>query len=161
MKHILLYISGSWPIRVRLDHSWAVHGFISKHLFDSHNLVGPTNTYLWGVIPGTDALDTFPFRKSVQSVFFKLGVFWHQCRIYVILIISNATGSHLRSDWMADCNFNYNFFPKNFWVRVGENDLLNSTKNSPVATGWNGQLLANWIGEKTFQKVCLTQKGLN
>jgi len=34
--------------------------------------------------------------------------------------------------------------------------LLNSTKNSPVAAGWNPQLLANWIGKKTFQKVCLT-----
>ena len=31
--------------------------------------------------------------------------------------------------------------------------LLNSTKNSPVADGWNPHLLANWIGNKTFQEV--------
>ena len=37
--------------------------------------------------------------------------------------------------------------------------LLNSTKNSPVATGWNPRLLANWNGKKTFQKVRLTYKG--
>ena len=34
--------------------------------------------------------------------------------------------------------------------------LLHSTKNSPVAVSWKRQLLANWIGEKTFQKVRLT-----
>jgi len=34
--------------------------------------------------------------------------------------------------------------------------LLNSTKNSLVAAGWNPQLLANWIGKMTFQKVRLT-----
>jgi len=34
--------------------------------------------------------------------------------------------------------------------------LLNSTKISPVAAGWNPQLLAYWIGKNTFQKVCLT-----
>ena len=37
--------------------------------------------------------------------------------------------------------------------------LLNSTKNSPIAVGWNPQLLANWIDKKTFQKVRLTWKG--
>ena len=34
--------------------------------------------------------------------------------------------------------------------------LRHSTKNSPVAAGWNLQLLANWIGKKTCQKVSLT-----
>ena len=29
---------------------------------------------------------------------------------------------------------------------------LNSTKNSPVAAGWNPQLLANWIGKKRLSK---------
>jgi len=38
--------------------------------------------------------------------------------------------------------------------------LLSSTKNSPLAAGWNRQLLANWIGKKTFQKVRLTWKRL-
>ena len=37
--------------------------------------------------------------------------------------------------------------------------LLNSTTNSPVAAGWNTQMLTNWIWTKTFQKVRLTQKG--
>jgi len=36
--------------------------------------------------------------------------------------------------------------------------LLNLTTNSPVAAGWNCQLLANRIGKKTFQKVRLTSK---
>ena len=35
-------------------------------------------------------------------------------------------------------------------------NALNSTKNSPVAAGWNPQLIANWIGKITFQKIRLT-----
>jgi len=36
-------------------------------------------------------------------------------------------------------------------------NALKSTKNSPVAAGWNPQLLANWIEKKkTFQKIRLT-----
>ena len=40
--------------------------------------------------------------------------------------------------------------------------LLNSTKNSPVAAGWNPQLLANWIEKKRLSnRYVWPKKGLN
>ena len=37
--------------------------------------------------------------------------------------------------------------------------LLHSTLNSSVSACWNPQLLANWIGKKTFQKGTFDLKG--
>jgi len=41
-------------------------------------------------------------------------------------------------------------------------NALNSTKNSPVAAGWNPQLLTNWIEKKRLSKRYVwPKKGLN
>ena len=45
------------------------------------------------------------------------------------------------------------------WSTCDNLMFLNSTKKSTVAAGRNRQLLANWIGLITFQKVRLTCKG--
>ena len=70
-----------------------------------------------------------------------------------------------RSDGGRDERFNYSVFTKDTLDEKGQArntsthvtfNALSSTKNSPVAAGWNPQLLANWIGKITFQKIRLT-----
>ena len=86
---------------------------------------------------------------------------WLVCHIWLMLVVSDMTHGSLRLVYRAIHLFRvYKRHVRLGWEGTSQRHkstcdtlmLLNSTKNSPVAAGWNPQLLANWIGKKDFPK---------